>query len=137
MLQRASCLGGAVAKTGIRGKARHEAPLYLSGPPGPRPARHPAQLRRNDQRGRVHRCGRAVRQTLKEWIEPNLDRDHADLHCGVAPFFDTLAVEVADENTLARADDRDCRGLAACASRGNSVRRPARLRPRMWGLHGR
>jgi NAD(P) transhydrogenase len=99
LIERASRLGGAVANTGVPGKAMRETALYLSG------------LRGRDLHGIrlsydgtiavdafMHR-GRVVRETLSEWVGTNLARHHVDVYRGVASFVDAHTVKVADETT--------------------------------------
>ena len=97
LIERASRLGGAVANTGVPGKAMRETALYLSG------------LRGRDLHGIrlsydgtitvdafMHR-GRVVREALNEWVGTNLDRHHVDVHRGAASFVDAHTVKVDGE----------------------------------------
>ena len=98
LIERASRLGGAVANTGIPGKAMRETALYLSG------------LRERDLHGirlsydgtitvdAFMRRGRVVREALSEWVGTNLDRHHVDVHRGGASFVDAHTVQVASED---------------------------------------
>jgi len=98
LIERAARLGGAVANTGIPGKAMRETALYLSG------------LRGRDLHGirlsydgtitvdAFMRRGRVVREALSEWVGTNLDRHHVDVHRGVASFVDAHTVKVAGED---------------------------------------
>ena len=98
LIEGASRLGGAVANTGVPGKAMRETALYLSG------------LRGRDLHGIrlsydgtiavdafMHR-GRVVREALNEWVETNLARHHVDVYRGVASFVDAHTVQVAGED---------------------------------------
>ncbi len=99
LIERASRLGGAVANTGIPGKAMRETALYLSG------------LRGRDLHGirlsydgtitvdAFMRRGRVVREALSEWVGTNLDRHHVDVHRGVASFVDAHTVQVVGEDS--------------------------------------
>jgi NAD(P) transhydrogenase len=97
LIERASRLGGAVANTGLPGKAMRETALYLSG------------LRGRDLHGIrlsydgtipvdafMHR-GRVVREALNEWVETNLARHRVDVYRGVASFVDAHTVQVGGE----------------------------------------
>lgn len=98
LIERASRLGGAVANTGIPGKAMRETALYLS------------SLRGRDLHGirlsydgtitvdAFMRRGRVVREALSEWVGTNLDRHHVDVYRGVASFVDAHTVKVAGED---------------------------------------
>jgi NAD(P) transhydrogenase len=97
LVEEASSFGGAVANTGVPGKAMRETALYLSG------------FRQRDLHGltlgydgtltidRLMHRGRAVRDVLDQWIGANLDRHHVDVHRGRAAFVDahTVCVEGA------------------------------------------
>jgi NAD(P) transhydrogenase len=98
LIERASRLGGAVANTGVPGKAMRETALYLSG------------LRGRDLHGIrlsydgtipvdafMHR-GRVVREALNEWVETNLARHRVDVYRGAASFVDAHTVQVAGED---------------------------------------
>ena len=99
LVEHASRLGGAVATTGIPGKAMRETALYLSG------------FRGRDLHGlrlsydgtitvdAFMRRGRVVREALSESIGTNLDRHHVDVYRGVASFVDAHTVTVADGDT--------------------------------------
>jgi len=106
LIEKASRLGGAVANTGVPGKAMRETALYLSG------------LRGRDLHGVrlsydgtitveefLHR-GRVVREALNAWVGTNLDRHHIDVHRGVASFVDahTVKVDGAHGPTLLRGE---------------------------------
>lgn len=97
LIEEATSYGGAVANTGVPGKAMRETALYLSG------------FRQRDLHGLtltydgtltvdqfMHR-GRAVRQALDQWIGANLDRHHVDVHRGRAAFVDPHTVSVEGE----------------------------------------
>jgi NAD(P) transhydrogenase len=89
--------GGAVANTGVPGKAMRETALYLSG------------FRQRDLHGltlaydgtvtvdRFMHRGRAVRQALDDWIGANLERHHVEVHHGRATFVDPHRVRVEGE----------------------------------------
>ena len=94
-----SISGGAVANTGIPGKAMRETALYLSG------------LRGRDLHGIrlsydgtvtvdafMHR-GDVVREALSGWVWTNLERHHVDVYRGVASFVDAHTVKVVDPDT--------------------------------------
>ena len=98
LVEKASQLGGAVANTGVPGKAMRETALYLSG------------LRDRDLHGIrlnydgtitvdvfMHR-GRIVREALNEWIGANLERHRVELHRGAASFVDAHTVKVDGEH---------------------------------------
>jgi NAD(P) transhydrogenase len=98
LIERASRLGGAVANTGVPGKAMRETALYLSGFHG----RDLHGLRLSYD-GTITvdafmRRGRAVREALSGWVGTNLDRHHVDVHRGVASFVDAHTVQVASED---------------------------------------
>ena len=99
LIERAPRFGGAVANTGIPGKAMRETALYLSG------------LRGRDLHGIrlsydgtitadafMHR-GAVVRDSLSDWVATNLERHHVDVHRGVASFVDAHTVKVVDHET--------------------------------------
>jgi NAD(P) transhydrogenase len=89
--------GGAVANTGVPGKAMRETALYLSG------------FRQRELHGltltydgtltieRFMHRGRAVRQALEQWIGANLDRHHVEVYRGRAAFVDANRVKVEGE----------------------------------------
>jgi len=94
LIEAAPAYGGAVANTGVPGKAMRETALYLSG------------FGQRDLHGLtltydgtltvdrfLHR-GRVVRQALNEWIGANLDRHRVDVHRGRATFVDPHTVRV-------------------------------------------
>ncbi len=97
LVEEAPSYGGAVANTGVPGKAMRETALYLSG------------LRQRDLHGltlsydgtltvdRFMHRGRVVREALNQWIGANLDRHHVDVHRGRAAFVDAHTVAVKDE----------------------------------------
>lgn len=97
LVEEAPSYGGAVANTGVPGKAMRETALYLSG------------FRQRDLHGltltydgtltvdRFMHRGRAVRQALDQWIGANLDRHHVDVHRGRAAFVDPHTVSVEGE----------------------------------------
>jgi len=97
LVEAAPRFGGAVANTGVPGKAMRETALYLSG------------FRQRDLHGLelaydgtltvdqfMHR-GRAVRQALDRWIGANLDRHRVDVHRGQASFVDPHTIAVRGE----------------------------------------
>ncbi len=102
LVERARSFGGAVANTGVPGKAMRETALYLS------------SFQQRDLHGlnlaydgtltidRFMHRGRAVRQALDRWIGGNLQRQHVDVYRGRAMFVDpyTVAVESEAESTL-------------------------------------
>ena len=95
MVERASRLGGAVANTGVPGKAMRETALYLSGFHG----RDLHGLRLTYD-GTITvdafmRRGRVVRDALSEWVGANLARHHVDVRRGDASFVDAHTVQVA------------------------------------------
>jgi NAD(P) transhydrogenase len=97
LVEQAPSYGGAVANTGVPGKAMRETALYLSG------------FQKRDLHGlnlaydgtltidRFMHRGRAVRQDLNEWIGANLERHHVDVHHGRATFVDAYTVRVEGE----------------------------------------
>ena len=97
LVEAASGYGGAVANTGVPGKAMRETALYLSG------------FGKRDLHGltltydgtltvdRFMHRGRVVREALDRWIGANLDRHHVDVHRGRAAFVDAHTVEVDTE----------------------------------------
>src|SRR5256714_1306179 len=115
LIERAPRFGGAIANTGIPGKAMRETALYLSG------------LRGRDLHGIrlsydgtvtadafMHR-GDVVREALSGWVWTNLERHHVDVYRGVASFVDAHTVKVVgpDSETLLVAE----RVLIATGSR--------------------
>ena len=97
LIEQASRLGGAVANTGVPGKAMRETALYLSGFHG----RDLHGLRLSYD-GSITvdafmRRGRIVREALSEWVGINLDRHKVDVYRGVASFVDAHTVQVAGE----------------------------------------
>jgi NAD(P) transhydrogenase len=97
LVEEAPSYGGAVANTGVPGKAMRETALYLSG------------FRQRDLYGltiaydgtltidRFMHRGRAVRRALDQWIAANLERHHIDVHHGRATFVDAYTVRVEGE----------------------------------------
>ena len=97
LVEEAASYGGAVANTGVPGKAMRETALYLSG------------FRQRDLHGltltydgsltidRFMHRGRVVRQALDQWIGANLERHHIDVHRGRATFVDAHTVRVDGE----------------------------------------
>jgi NAD(P) transhydrogenase len=97
LVEEAPGFGGAVANTGVPGKAMRETALYLSG------------FRQRDLHGltlaydgtltvdRFMHRGRAVRHALDQWIGSNLERHHVDVHHGRATFVDAHTVRVEGE----------------------------------------
>jgi NAD(P) transhydrogenase len=97
LVEEAPTYGGAVANTGVPGKAMRETALYLSG------------FRKRDLHGltltydgtltvdRFMHRGRAVREALDQWIGANLDRHHVDVRRGRAAFVDAHTVRVEGE----------------------------------------
>ena len=122
LVEKAPSYGGAVANTGVPGKAMRETALYLSG------------FRQRDVHGltltyddtltidRFMHRGRAVRQALDEWIGTNLERHHIDVHRGWATFVDpyTVRVEGDTEPRLLEA------GVILIAT-GSTPRRPSTI----------
>jgi NAD(P) transhydrogenase len=122
LVEEATGYGGAVANTGVPGKAMRETALYLSG------------FRQRDLHGltltyddtltvdRLMHRGRSVRQALDQWIGANLDRHHIDVHHGRATFVDahTIRVEGATGAKLLEA------GIILIAT-GSTPRRPATI----------
>src|SRR5438874_910931 len=99
LIECAPRFGGAVANTGIPGKAMRETALYLSG------------LRGRDLHGIrlsydgtvtvdafMHR-GDVVRVALSGWVWTNLERHHVDVYRGVASFVDAHTLKVVDPDT--------------------------------------
>lgn len=97
LVERSAAHGGAVANTGVPGKAMRETALYLSG------------YRKRDLHGIsmqyrgvlgvhefLHR-GLQVRQALDAWIHANLERHRVAVHRGVASFVDRHTVRVASQ----------------------------------------
>jgi NAD(P) transhydrogenase len=99
LVEHASRLGGAVANTGIPGKAMRETALYLSGFRGR--DLHGIRLSYDETItvDAFMRRGRVVREALSESVGTNLDRHHVDVHRGVASFVDAHTVKVADGDT--------------------------------------
>ena len=98
LIESAARLGGAVANTGVPGKAMRETALYLSGFHG----RDLHGLRLSYD-GTITvdafmRRGRVVREALSEWVGANLDRHHVDVRHGVASFVDAHTLQVAGED---------------------------------------
>src|SRR5262245_6573745 len=97
LVERAPGYGGAVANTGIPGKAMRETALYVSG------------FQQRDLHGlnltydgtltidRFMHRGRTVRQALDQWVGANLRHDQVDVHHGRATFVDPYAVRVEGE----------------------------------------
>ena len=97
LVEQAPGYGGAVANTGVPGKAMRETALYVSG------------FHQRDLHGlnlaydgtltidRFMHRGRAVRQALDQWIGANLERHHVDVHHGRATFVDAYTVRVEGE----------------------------------------
>lgn len=97
LVEQAPSYGGAVANTGVPGKAMRETALYVSG------------FQQRDLHGlnldydgiltidRFMHRGRAVRQALDEWIGANLEHHHVDVHHGRATFVDPYTVRVEGE----------------------------------------
>ena len=98
LVERARRFGGAVANTGIPGKAMRETALYLSG------------LRGRDLHGVrlsydgtltadafMHRGG-VVREALSGWVWTNLERHDVDVYRGAASFLDPHTVNVVGGN---------------------------------------
>src|SRR5262247_4232211 len=97
LVEQARSYGGAVASTGIPGKAMRETALYVSG------------FQKRDLHGlnltydgtltvdRFMHRGRAVRRALEQWIGANLDRHQIDVHHGRAIFVDPYTVRVEGE----------------------------------------
>ncbi len=122
LVERAPRFGGAVANTGIPGKAMRETALYLSG------------LRGRDLHGirlsydgtvtadaLMHRGG-VVREALSGWVWTNLERHHVDVHRGVASFEDDHTVKVVDGGTETR-----LRGEIILIATGSRPIRPATI----------
>ena len=122
LVERASRFGGAVANTGIPGKAMRETALYLSG------------LRGRDLHGirlsydgtvtadaLMHRGG-VVREALSGWVWTNLERHHVDVHRGVASFVDDHTVKVVDDDT-----ETLIRGEVILIATGSRPVRPATI----------
>ena len=98
LVEEAPSYGGAVANTGVPGKAMRETALYVSG------------FQQRDLHGlnltydgtltidRFMHRGRAVRQALDQWIGANLDHHRVDVHRGRAAFVDAYTVSVESEN---------------------------------------
>lgn len=97
LVERSTAHGGAVANTGVPGKAMRETALYLSG------------YRKRDLHGIsmqyrgvlgvhefLHR-GLQVRHALDTWIHANLERHRVTVHRGVASFVDPHTVRVDSE----------------------------------------
>jgi NAD(P) transhydrogenase len=122
LVEEAPSYGGAVANTGVPGKAMRETALYLSG------------FRQRDLHGltltydgtltidRFMHRGRVVRQALDQWIGANLERHHIDVHRGRATFVDAHTVRVDGETgtTLLEA------GVILIAT-GSTPHRPAAI----------
>ncbi len=119
LVEQAARFGGAVANTGVPGKAMRETALYLSG------------FRQRDLNGlnlaydgtltidRFMHRGRAVRHALDHWIGTNLERHRVDVYRGRATFVDpyTVAVDGEAGPTLLEA------GVVLIAT-GSTPRRP-------------
>jgi NAD(P) transhydrogenase len=98
LVEEAPSFGGAVANTGVPGKAMRETALYLSG------------FRQRDLYGlnlaydgtltvdRFMHRGRAVHHALDQWIGADLERHHVDVHHGRATFVDAYTVRVDGES---------------------------------------
>jgi len=120
LVEQAPRFGGAVANTGVPGKAMRETALYLSG------------FQQRDLNGlnlaydgtltvdRFMHRGRAVRRALDQWIGANLERQRVTVHRGRATFVDpyTVAVEGETEPALLEA------GVVLIAT-GSTPRRPS------------
>ena len=106
LVEEARNYGGAVASSGVPGKAMRETALFLSGF-GQRDL-HGLTLAYDgtlNVEELLHR-GRAVSQALDHWVGENLDRHHVDVHHGRASFVDahTVRVEGAAGATLLEGD---------------------------------
>jgi NAD(P) transhydrogenase len=122
LVEEAPSFGGAVANTGVPGKAMRETALYLSG------------FRQRDLHGltlaydgsltvdRFMHRGRTVRHALDEWIGANLERHHIDVHRGRATFVDAHTVKVEGET------ETRCLGAdVVLIATGSTPHRPATI----------
>jgi len=119
LVEEARSYGGAVARTGVPGKAMRETALYVSG------------FQRRDLHGlnltydgtltidRFMHRGREVRRTLEQWIEGNLEHHHIDVHRGRATFVDAYTVRVEGET-----GPRLLEGSVILIATGSRPRRP-------------
>ena len=120
LVEEAPGYGGAVASTGVPGKAMRETALYLSG------------FRQRDLHGltltydgtvtvdRFMHRGREVRRALDQWVGANLERHRIEVRRGRATFADAHTVRVDGEggSTLLEA------GVILIAT-GSTPRRPS------------
>ncbi len=122
LVEEAPGYGGAVANTGVPGKAMRETALYVSG------------FRQRDLHGltlsydgtltidRFMHRGRAVRRALDEWIGANLERHHVDVHHGRATFVDAYTVRVEGET-----EPRLLEAGVILIATGSTPRRPSTI----------
>ena len=122
LVEEAPSFGGAVASTGVPGKAMRETALYLSG------------FRQRDLYGlnlgydgtltvdRFMHRGRAVHQALDQWIGADLERHHVDVHRGRATFVDAYTVRVEGET-----EPRLLEAGVMLIATGSTPRRPSTI----------
>ena len=97
LVEQAPSYGGAVANTGVPGKAMRETALYVSG--FQERDLHSLNLAYDGTLtiDRFMHRGRAVRQALNQLIGTNLEHHHVDVHHGRATFVDAYTVRVEGE----------------------------------------
>ena len=122
LVEQAPSYGGAVANTGVPGKAMRETALYLSG------------FQKRDIHGlnlsydgtltidRFMHRGRAVRRALDQWIGANLKHHHIDVHHGRATFVDAYTVRVEGE-----AEPKLLEAGVILIATGSTPRRPSTI----------
>jgi NAD(P) transhydrogenase len=97
LVERSAAYGGAIANTGVPGKAMRETALYLSG--YRKRDLHGISLQYHGALG-VHEFlhrGLQVRHALDTWIHANLERHRVAVHRGVASFVDRHTVRVVSQ----------------------------------------
>lgn len=120
LVEAAPSYGGAVANTGVPGKAMRETALYLSGF-GQRDL-HGLSLAYDGTltvERFMHR-GRVVRRALDQWIGANLERHQVDVHRGRARFVDAHTVSVQGETGA-----RQLEGDVILIATGSAPHRPS------------
>ena len=102
LVEQAPSYGGAVANTGVPGKAMRETALYVSG--FQERDLHSLNLAYDGTLtiDRFMHRGRAVRQALNQLIGTNLEHHHVDVHHGRATFVDAYTVRVEGRQTEPR-----------------------------------
>jgi NAD(P) transhydrogenase len=122
LVEQATSYGGAVANTGVPGKAMRETALYVSG------------FQKRDLHGlnltydgtltidRFMHRGRAVRRALDQWIGANLKHHHIDVHHGRATFVDRYTVRVEGET-----EPRLLEAGVILIATGSTPRRPSTI----------